>query len=58
MIISSYCVDLFAPLHTFNTNVHANVLRDKIVAAPSAAGVDELLARLGGCVVVIARKGG
>lgn len=44
--------------HTFGTHVHAALPRHKVVAAPSAAWVDELLAHLGGCVVEIPRNGG
>lgn len=43
---------------SFSTHVHAALPRHKVVAAPSAARVDELLAHLGGCVVVIPRDGG
>lgn len=43
---------------SFNTHVHAALPRHEVVAAPSAARVDELLAHLRGCVVVIPRNGG
>lgn len=45
-------------LHTFCAHVHAGLLRDKVVVAPTAAWVDKLLTRLGGCIIVIARYGG
>lgn len=47
-----------ASSHTCYANIHAAALGDKVVAAPSAARVGELLARLGGRVVVVARNGG
>lgn len=48
----------FSYSHTFNTHIHAAVPGDEVVAAPSTAWVDELLAHLGGCVVVIPSYGG
>lgn len=44
--------------HTLLTHILAALPRHKIVAAPSAARVGELLAPLGGRVVIIARDGG
>lgn len=42
---------------SFDTDVHAAPLAYKVVAAPSTAGVAELLAGFAGCFVVIARDG-